>query len=423
MFPKYFAKMQAFEELNQTTFKYTLPENSGSKRMLDQTGVSEMNGYTKMYKVLLLLVLLGTAACKPFMESSSPQTIPVTENENLITPQGLVTADLRSNTEILVEASPSLICVSTGISPSPRSGHDMVYDQKRERIVLFGGRPNVFNPVTTDTAPHENETWEYDGCNWEKIETENKPPRMDEIYLVYDSQLQRTVLLGYVNVSTDVLAEMWVFDGVEWHQLEDVDEFPTPRVMGDAIYDSKQNWIVLFGGMGINPYTDWLRDTWIFDGNDWQEITHAINYVDELLPSGEFPVMTYDEKREKTVLLSPKFGNTTSEFDGFSWDNLNNLPNQNNRPVMPPNDMRVFLGDVIFDSQRGVVVAHGFGGTWEYDGADWLRIETAQGPNSQWHSMVYDEARGVTVLFGGIDEDGEPIKGSWIYDGAFWYQE
>ena len=382
-----------------------------------------MSGGITVRRLLLLLILFGTAACKTSMESNSPQTTPSGKGENFATPQSTTTAVSQLNTELSVESSPSLLCVSTDTSPSPRSGHDMVYDQKRERIVLFGGRPNVFNPVTTDIAPHENETWEYDGCNWEKIETENKPPRMDEIYLVYDSQLQRTVLLGYVNVSTDVLAEMWVFDGVEWHQLEDVDEFPTPRVMGDAIYDSKQNWIVLFGGMGINPYTDWLRDTWIFDGNDWQEITHAINYVDELLPSGEFPVMTYDEKREKTVLLSPKFGNTTSEFDGFSWDNLNNLPNQNNRPVMPPNDMRVFLGDVIFDSQRGVVVAHGFGGTWEYDGADWLRIETAQGPNSQWHSMVYDEARGVTVLFGGIDEDGEPIKGSWIYDGAFWYQE
>src|SRR5262245_57137524 len=65
-----------------------------------------------------------------------------------------------------------------------------------------------------------------------------------------------------------------------------------------------------------------------------------------------------------------------------------------------------------FDSDRGVMVLFGgitgttgstlSGETWEWDGATWVRRSTTGPVPRDAHSMVYDAARHVTVLYGGI---------------------
>jgi hypothetical protein len=37
------------------------------------------------------------------------------------------------------------------------------------------------------------------------------------------------------------------------------------------------------------------------------------------------------------------------------------------------------------------------------------------------HEMVYDEARGVTLLFGGFGPDGVPMGDTWLWDGTAWH--
>src|SRR4051812_23678127 len=64
---------------------------------------------------------------------------------------------------------------------------------------------------------------------------------------------------------------------------------------------------------------------------------------------------------------------------------------------------------MVYDSARGVTVLFGgvaslnnrLGDTWEWNGTAWTqRAVTGPSPRSG-HAMVYDSARGVTVLFGG----------------------
>ena len=65
-------------------------------------------------------------------------------------------------------------------SPSPRGGHSMTYDTRREHVLLFGGYDH-------------NETWEYDGKTWTQRLTETAPPGSFPNGLVYDEKRDRSV--------------------------------------------------------------------------------------------------------------------------------------------------------------------------------------------------------------------------------------
>jgi hypothetical protein len=60
--------------------------------------------------------------------------------------------------------------------------------------------------------------------------------------------------------------------------------------------------------------------------------------------------------------------------------------------------------------------------TWEWDGAAWSLVDTVGPmPPRQWHSMTWDPALGVTVLFGGtntVDWYGD----TWTWNGTTWSQ-
>ena len=82
---------------------------------------------------------------------------------------------------------------------------------------------------------------------------------------------------------------------------------------------------------------------------------------------------------------------------------------------------------MVYDSRRAVMVAFGsfagpgeHGGTWEYDGAAWVRRETAQAPGARHGGAIfYDTSRGVVVLHGGAMDD-VVLEDTWEYDGADW---
>jgi hypothetical protein len=79
---------------------------------------------------------------------------------------------------------------------------------------------------------------------------------------------------------------------------------------------------------------------------------------------------------------------------------------------------------MVYDEGRGVVVL--FGGsadrdTWEFDGAAWRQVVTADAPPARKrHRMAYDSGRGRVLLFGGIDTSFDDLGDFWQYDGVNW---
>ena len=132
----------------------------------------------------------------------------------------------------------------------------------------------------------------------------------------------------------------------------------------------------------------------------------------------ESAYMSYDSSRGKIVLFggyepagSGKVDSDTWEFDGTSWTQI---------PVSGPPPGA--LGQMVFDSARGVSVLFGGGNnstflapiTWEWDGATWVTRFTAHRPPGRvWFGMTYDSARHLVVhdlMTGRQDEIGRVIR-------------
>ena len=83
-----------------------------------------------------------------------------------------------------------------------------------------------------------------------------------------------------------------------------------------------------------------------------------------------------------------------------------------------------------YDSARGVSVLFGgydangqpLGDTWLRDGSQWQQAFPASSPSPRYgHEMAYDEAREVVVLYGGSSGSGGTILGdTWEWDGLTW---
>lgn len=144
--------------------------------------------------------------------------------------------------------------------------------------------------------------------------------------------------------------------------------------------------------------------------------------------------MAYDSARNRTVLFGGVFqgsGSTSNqyfsdtwEYDGTAWAQI---------PVSGP--PAGGLGQMVYDSARGVSVLFGGGDangflapiTWEWNGSTWTpRFTNTRPPARVWFCMTYDSTRHVTVLFGGDGTDAAGnhvlLNDTWEYDGNDWRQ-
>lgn len=111
----------------------------------------------------------------------------------------------------------------------------------------------------------------------------------------------------------------------------------------------------------------------------------------------------------------------TWQFDGRIWWRLS--------PAHSP--PAVYGHTMTYDQARGVVVL--FGGKngwraghpfnpdiWEWDGTDWTRVETSgEAPGGLVdHGMTYDRERAAHIVFGGFDPGFRMRGDTWEYDGA-----
>jgi hypothetical protein len=75
----------------------------------------------------------------------------------------------------------------------------MVYDEVRQRVVLFGGY----------AGQHMNDTWEWDGATWLQRNPAASPPARGNHAMVYDAARGRVVLFGG-GAGLSYLGDTWV---------------------------------------------------------------------------------------------------------------------------------------------------------------------------------------------------------------------
>ncbi len=155
---------------------------------------------------------------------------------------------------------------------------------------------------------------------------------------------------------------------------------------------------------------------WQLEENGWRRV-----FGDTPTATGVWRCAAWDERRGTAVVLGGE-SPATWEFDGANWTEISTANS-------PPHRSQCHM---TYDSVRGRVVLFGgrkasdstaIGGTWEYDGTDWQEISTPTQPLPRYDAgLAFDPVRGVTVLFGGLLDSVGYLRDTWEFDGAAWRQ-
>jgi len=142
--------------------------------------------------------------------------------------------------------------------PEARSYFGMTFDESLGKVLLYGGFPF-----------EAHQFWAFNGIDWEQLDSGLVGFRVST-KMVYDSNRQRTVLYGgFVNLY-DLFNDTWEYDGQQW-QKRSLPHNPTKRYSFNMCYYPVQKKCVLFGG-GTVAGGD-FNDTWVYDGTDWQKLS------------------------------------------------------------------------------------------------------------------------------------------------------
>lgn len=187
--------------------------------------------------------------------------------------------------------------------------------------------------------------------------------------MAYDSSLKRVILFGGNTDTLKTMNDTWEWKENTWIQI--ADSGPSARLFHAMEYDSSRNKVFLFGGSGESG--EYQSDTWQLEGTEWTQIA-------DTGPSGRaFHSLAYDTDKKKIIL-----------FGGAAYVNDNTVR---------------------------------FGDTWEWDGSEWTQIaDSGPSPRSS-HSMTYDSANHVVVLFGGQSDNNPPsfnLGDTWVMSNNIW---
>src|SRR5664279_2216957 len=297
---------------------------------------------------------------------------------------------------------------SPATKPPSRDYAAMAYDSANQKLVLFGGSPNV---SAVDTA-----TWLWDGTNWTANSPVPSPTAREGHAMAYDAAHNEVVLFGGQALSDGaLLQDTWVWSGNSktWTQLSPVAS--PPARWGHAMaYDAPRGQIVLFGGGTASAD---VNDTWTWDRTNltWTPLSPAASP-----PVRELHKMVYDATRQEVVLFGghQNVGGQAFYADTWTWNGTTWTPKS--PATIPPNRYNHAMA---FDASQSQVVI--FGGvvnsnascgadTWAWNGTTWVQLLPATVPDClEANPMEYDAAVSHIVMFGTIGNS--VLNDTWYF--------
>lgn len=133
--------------------------------------------------------------------------------------------------------------------PTPRTDARMVYDEARQKVVLFGGSAANGGGLRRDT-------WEWNGLYWFEHFGITPPLSGVGMAMAYDRTRQRVVLHGGSSGTSGFpTGGVFEFDGTSWTERT-TSNGPTRMERASMAWHSASNRMVLFGG---NAGATWHR--------------------------------------------------------------------------------------------------------------------------------------------------------------------
>ncbi len=300
------------------------------------------------------------------------------------------------------------------IGPGLRAMHTLLYHPELRKVILLDGTWPAIQPEFS-------QLWSWNGNRWKQIE--GVGPRARYVNsVVYDSHRKKIISYGgRVGKKEEILGDTWEWDINGWKLMSDTGAGPRDHLM--MSYDTARHRTVLFGGGKYPRSIPWATDTWEWDGTNWKQVATEG-------PIGRVSAMTFDSKRKEVLLfggvgepvrpaVDQPFYKDTWTWDGKTWKKRSDEG--------PPARARHAL---CYDPQNEVVLLYGgattrevaqLGDMWQWDGKNWKEIPlTGPTPGRRsLHAMVFDEARGKLLLYGG-NCDGKVMEDLWEWDRNKW---
>ena len=290
------------------------------------------------------------------------------------------------------------------------------YDPTLKRVMLVGGDSQL-RPRVRDRA------WSWSGTRWEPL-TDSGPPARSNAGAAYDPRRRKAILTGGTartanDSAYEITGDTWEGAPTGWQRFTGSDLKALDHQ--SMVYDENRGSVLLFGGIPGDRSTPWPSDTWELRGEGWIRIATEG-------PAGRGrSALVYDTKRRQVVLFggvgaAPAPGQPQPFFDD-TW-----VWKENGWRKMTASGPRGrYAHGMVFDEREGVVLLYSgaaahrnapLSDMWKWDGERWTQIPlTGPTPGHRYSPvMVYDRARGKTVLYGGDPEKDD----TWEWDGRQW---
>ena len=150
-------------------------------------------------------------------------------------------------------------------SPPPLVGASLAYDPLDNYLVLFGG-------CSATLCPAPAQTWKFAGGNWSQVLTGPiQPPARSYASMAYDSKDGYVVLFGGWAGPTRPLNDTWAFVAGTWTNVTTPGPAPPPGGGASMTHDHIDSYLLMFGG-GSSPSTP-RAQTWRYVGGVWKNLT------------------------------------------------------------------------------------------------------------------------------------------------------
>ncbi len=293
-------------------------------------------------------------------------------------------------------------------SPAGLSNASMTNDITDGGSLLFGGEDS--------SGTFQNGTWIWTGTAW----TEDSPATSPSARI--NAALARTqsgttngaVLFGGFD-GTNYLADTWTWDGTTWTQQTPATSPPARAGATMEYYDGQ---VVLFGGYNGTSY---LNDTWTWDGTTWTQDTGTVPPVRAYASMAEDT--GYAEGTGALVLFG---GYNGTSYLGDTWTYTASGWTQQTPATSP--SARAYAAMAYDGTLAEPTLFGGYDGstilsdTWEYTGTnDWVeQAPTASPPARAYAAMADNSTDGQLVLFGGqtTTSSSSTLGDTWTFYSA-----
>ena len=297
---------------------------------------------------------------------------------------------------------------NAGSHPSARSQHGMAYEASTGKILLFGGGRSDSNSADgSGVVVSLGDTWELDPTThvWTALSAAAAPAARHDFGLVWDSTRNKAVLFGGLQIDVSGVTgipkqDTWEWDPstATWTERTGAGSKPSPRYGHAMAFDGSRGKAVVFGGFAISTGGD-LNDVW-----DWDPVsggwTERMTGAESPMPTArQYASLVSDDSHARLELLAG-----ATYYDPWGGGS-------GGRPILPP-------------------TAYGTTGSrevWELDPSKPAftdRTVPLDIPQARvGHSMAYNPSTGNVYVFGGSDAmTGLLFDDLWAWDGKVWAQ-